>query len=305
MAQSISVVINTLNEEKNIARALKSVGWADEILVCDMYSGDKTVEIAKQFGAKVVFHKKVNYVEPARNFAVSKAGSFWILILDADEEIPSCLVKRLREIASKPMVSDYIEIPRKNIIFGKWIKATGWWPDNQIRFFKKNAVVWQDKIHAKPIVEGKSLTIPPEENLAIIHHNYQTVAQFLTRMNRYTDIESEQINSQGYIFDWKDLVQKPLGEFLSRFFAGHGYEDGLHGIALSLLQAFSVFVVYLKLWELSRFKKEQISLKDIEEEQINLFNQINYWIRQTKIGKNPFKKFTHFISKRVSFGKNK
>lgn len=296
MTQSISVVINTLNEEKNIARALKSVGWADEILVCDMYSVDRTVEIAKQFGAKVVFHKKVNYVEPARNFAISKAGSFWILILDADEEIPRGLVKRLKEIASKPVSSDYIEIPRKNIIFGKWIKATGWWPDYQIRFFKKNAVVWQDKIHSKPQTKGEGLTIPSEENLAIIHHNYQTVAQFLTRMNRYTDIESKQINSLGHIFDWKDLVQKPLGEFLSRFFASRGYEDGLHGIALSLLQAFSVFVVYLKLWELSKFKKGQISLRDIEEEQVNSFNQINYWIKQTKIRKNPIKRFIHFVS---------
>src|SRR3989344_2370341 len=100
MINKISVVINTLNEEKNIERVIKSTSWADEIIVCDMYSTDRTVEFARKSGAKIVFHKKLNYVEPARNFAISKASNEWVLILDSDEEIPSTLSEKLIRIAS-------------------------------------------------------------------------------------------------------------------------------------------------------------------------------------------------------------
>src|SRR4051812_46907339 len=113
----ISVVINTLNEEKTIEQALKSVQWADEILVCDMESDDSTKELAKKLGAKILTHKRLPFVEPARNFAISKASYDWILIIDPDEEVPSSLAKKLQEIASNNGVTTFVEIPRKNIIF--------------------------------------------------------------------------------------------------------------------------------------------------------------------------------------------
>src|SRR3989338_6180720 len=101
MAPKISVVINTLNEEQNIERAIKSVNWADELIVCDMYSEDKTVEIAKKLGAKIFFHKREDFVETARNFAVSKASNDWVLVLDPDEEVIDSLKERLIEISYK------------------------------------------------------------------------------------------------------------------------------------------------------------------------------------------------------------
>lgn len=298
MSQSISVVINTLNDEKNITRAIKSAIWVDEILVCDMHSEDKTTEVAKKLGARVIFHKKVNFVEPARNFAISKAMNPWILILDPDEEVSPGLTARLKEIMSKQITSDYVEVSRKNIIFGQWIKATGWWPDYQIRLFKKGAVIWQDKIHSKPQTKGVGLTLPAQENLAIIHHNYQTISQFILRMNRYTEVESKQLKDQGYIFNWTDLIHKPVGEFLSRFFVNRGYEDGLHGLVLSLLQSFSFLVVYLKLWESSKFKENKLDLEDIEIEQKKVAQQFNYWVKQTKKQENIFKKFIQRVTRR-------
>ena len=115
----ISVVVNTWNEEKNMGRCLESVKeFAEEIVVCDMESTDKTVEIAKKLGAKVYSHKLTYYVEPARNFAVSKATGSWILVLDADEELSGSLTRKLKVVAKEDKV-DYVEIPRKNIIFGK------------------------------------------------------------------------------------------------------------------------------------------------------------------------------------------
>ncbi len=239
MTAKISVIINTLNEEKNIKQAIESVKWADEIIVCDMYSGDKTTEIAGKMGAKVFFHSKEGFVEPARNFAVSKASNEWILVLDADEVVPETLAKRLVEIAAKMDQIDYVRLPRRNIIFGHSMQASMWWPDYNVKFFKKGKVVWGNQIHRPPEASGLGLDLPASEEYAIIHHNYDKVSDFIKRMDRYSGIQAAELIKEGYQFNWKDLLEKPLDEFLSRFFAGQGYKDGLHGLALSLLQDFS------------------------------------------------------------------
>ena len=296
MDKNISVVINSLNEEKNIARAIKSVLWADEILVCDMYSDDKTSEIAKRMGAKIVLHKRVDYVEPARNFAISKASGDWILVLDPDEEIPESLKKRLIQITSSMKQIDYVRIPRKNIIFNNWMKATGWWPDYNIRFFRKGKVRWTDKIHRPPEVSGVGIDLEADEKWVIIHHNYQTISQFIERMNRYTSVEAEQKILEGYKFDWKDLLRKPLNEFLSRFFTNKGYEDGLHGLSLSLLQALSFLIVYLRIWETEKFKEKEIALKEFKELGYRSGNEIDYWFKHANLSDNPFKKFIQKIT---------
>lgn len=292
----ISIIINTLNEEKNIGRVLESVKWASEIVVCDMYSSDKTVEIAKKMGAKVVFHKKMDFVEPARNFAISKVSCDWVLVLDPDEEIPESLKERLVQIAGKMKEIDYVRLPRQNIIFNKWIKNSGWWPDYNIRFFKKGKVKWTDKIHRPPQTEGLGIDLEADEKWAIIHHNYQTISQFVERMNRYTSVEAESIIKEGYQFDWKDLFRKPLNEFLSRFFARQGYKDGLHGLSLSLLQALSNLVVYLKTWERSGFKEGAIEIAEIETETKKAQDTVSYWFKQQN-GKNIFKRFFKGLKK--------
>lgn len=295
----ISVVINTLNEEANIARAINSVKWADEILVCDMYSDDDTAVIAKKLGAKIIFHKRVGYVEPARNFAISKAAGEWILILDADEEIPETLAQGLKEMVDKPIVSTYVEIPRKNIIFGKWMRASMWWPDYHVRFFKKGSVIWNNKIHSKPTVEGQGLTLPAEERWAITHHNYNNVDQIVERHLRYTTIQAKELRDDGVKVGWRDLISKPLGEFLGRFFANRGYEDGMHGLALSMLQAFFNLMVYLKLWQMQNFEEAGLKLEEIGEETTKAGSKINYWLRHSSLSKNPVKRLLQKIKGRI------
>ena len=150
---SISVVINTLNEEKNIERAIKSIGWADEIVIVDDGSTDKTLEIisgVRNPKLKVYKHKGSGYVEPSRNFALNKASGDWILLLDADEEILNTLAEELKKITSKVEQITFVNIPRKNIIFNKWVQNSFWWPDYNIRFFKKGTVKLSNKIHSKP-----------------------------------------------------------------------------------------------------------------------------------------------------------
>lgn len=301
MNGKISVVINTLNEEKNIERAIQSVReLADEILVCDMHSDDNTALVAKKLGAKVIFHKRTGYVEPARNFALSKAEHEWILILDADEEIPQGLIDKLKDITSKPGVTTHIEIPRKNIIFGHWMKASMWWPDYHIRFFKAGSVIWGNKIHSKPKAEGQGLKLPKDERWAIVHHHYDSVSQYLERMNRYSSIQARDLKKEGYQFNWQDIITKPLSEFLGRFFANRGFEDGLHGLALSLLQALSFLVVYLKVWELKEFEQRNINLDEVKEVVNSGGEEINWWFEYGNLSKNPLKRLIQRTRNRLT-----
>ena len=277
MASKISVVINTLNEEKKIGRAIDSAkGFADEVIVVDMHSTDKTCETAEEMGAKVFMHERTGYVEPARNFAISKASNPWIFILDADEEIPPGLKTEILKIM-KNTEADYYRIPRKNIIFGKWIKHARWWPDMNIRFFKKGYVSWNEVIHAVPMTQGVGADIEAKENLAIIHHNYDSVDSYISRMNNYTTYHAKIKIDEGYKFSWKDVVIKPMGEFLSRYFYGQGYKDGLHGLALSLLQAFSELSVYLKIWQNENFEEKNLKLNEVTALFREQEKEIHYW----------------------------
>lgn len=280
----ISVVINTFNEEKNIGRCLESVKWADEIIIVDMYSTDKTKEIAKKYTKHIFLHKKINYVEPARNFAIGKATGDWILIVDADEEIPQSLAKSLRKITKEDSETAVVFIPRKNIIFDKWIQHSGWWPDHIVRFFKKGAVIWKDAIHSVPETQGAVVTLKGEEN-AIIHHNYQTVGQFLYKsIQVYARQEAEELLKKGYIFNYIDAIRLPLREFLSRYFAREGYKDGFHGLMLALLMAFYHFTIFTYIWEKKKFADDgKLKIEIFEEEIAESGRELRYWIMKSKI----------------------
>ena len=273
----LSVVINTLNEEKNLSRAIASIKRiADEIVVVDMHSDDNTVGIAKKLGAKVFEHKRAGYVEPARNFAIEKATGDWILVLDADEEIPNTLAERLIEIIKKPL-ADYFRLPRRNIIFGRWIKHSRWWPDYNIRFFKKGHVLWNEIIHSIPTTSGKGYDLEAEKGLAIIHHHYKSIEEYIDRLNRYTTFHAKLLKKGGYIFDWKDLIHEPVSEFLSRYFQGEGYKDGIHGLALCLMQSFSEVITYLKVWQKDKFTEIPVSVKGVVKVMKETEREINFW----------------------------
>ncbi len=288
---NISAVVNTRNEEKNIADCLKTLQFADEIIVVDMESEDKTKAIAQKIADQVYNAKMVGYVEPARNFAISKATRQWILIVDADERIPQTLAKKLIEI-SQTDKADFVRIPRKNIIFGKWIKHSRWWPDYNIRFFKKGKVQWQNEIHSIPTTLGNGISLDPEEGLALEHHHYNSIDEYLERMLRYSSQQTRELLASGYKFDSKDLLTKPIGEFIGRFFAGEGYKDGLHGLVLALLQMFSVAVVYLKAWqEQGHLPEEPKQFTPVwQSVSLSKAKELRYWYL-TALMQNPISKF--------------
>lgn len=293
----ISVIINTLNEAENLPKAISSVkDFADEIVVVDMESTDGTPEIAKNLGAKVFTHKKLGYVEPARNFAISKATNSWILILDSDEEVPKKLSEKIKKILKYPE-ADYYRVPRKNIIFGKWIKYSRWWPDFNIRLFKKGAVSWNELIHAVPMTQGIGEEIEAKEELSIVHHNYDSIEEYIERMNRYTSRLSEERINEGYKFNWRDLILKPSNEFLSRYFFGEGYKDGLHGLALSLLQGFSELSLYLKIWQKEKFNENNVTLTEVIGVMRDQEKDLHYWQNDSQFKESG--KFTDRIRRKL------
>lgn len=245
----ISAVINVRNEAEALNKCLRSIkNMVDEIIIVDMNSTDGSQEIAKNAGAKVYSYRPMKYVEPARNFALSKATGKWILLLDPDEFLNKTLKKELLCITKRNDV-DYVKIPRKNIIFGKWIRHSNTWPDYLIRFFKKGAVTWKKEIHSQPNVKGNGITLLDSEKLAIQHNNYTNISQFITRALRYSGIQADELFSQDYKIKTSDFILKPIQEFNSRFFFAEGYKDGFHGLVFSLLQAFAIALIYIRLWE--------------------------------------------------------
>ena len=292
----ISAVINTYNEAKKLPRALSSLkGFADEIIIVDMMSSDNSREIAKKYKAKIYKHKKLSIVEPARNFGIEKASNNWILILDPDEEVSESLkvfLKKEIRSASGKAPADFYRIPRKNIIFGKWMKHSGWWADMNVRFFKKGAVSWNEVIHSVPMTSGKGMDIPLYEDLAIKHRHYSSVEEYITRMNRYTSVQAKDLNKKNVEFKWRQLLIKPASEFLRRYFAEEGYKDGLHGLTLSLLQALSELVLYVKLWQKQKFKIKKIEVESVSGELKKISNDFVWWVFESKIrsAKNIFSK---------------
>src|SRR3990167_2410133 len=176
--KTISVVISAWNEEKKIERVLKSVAWADEIIVIDNESTDKTAEIAKKHHAKVYQQKNNLMLNINKNYGITKAVSDWVLYLDADEEIPESLAKEIRNVRMGMHMSmrDGYWISRKNIIFDQWIKHGLWWPDKQIRLFRRGKGIFLcEHIHEYIKIDGSI----GELQEPYIHYNYESVHQYL------------------------------------------------------------------------------------------------------------------------------
>lgn len=245
----ISAVVVCFNEESKLNNCLRSLeDFVGEMVVVDLGSTDKSVSIAKKFKAKIYHHKFVPFVELVRNYAISKVSGDWIFILDPDEDISDNLKDQLKELEKENRFVA-VNIPRKNIFFGRRIKHSNWWPDYHVRFFKKGKVSWSGKIHIYPHVFGNTLQLEADENLAIIHHGYDNVGEFVDRQNRYSEIEAEQRFKEGERFSWVNFFWWPFREFLVRFVRHAGFLDGFYGFALTFLMMLYKIEVLVKLWE--------------------------------------------------------
>lgn len=282
----LSVVINTKNAAQTLQATLDSVtGLAAEIVVMDMASTDQTTEIARSAGARVFSHPDVGYVEPARNAAIAKATHDWILILDADETLEAVACEKIAQLIAKDSEVSAYFLPRKNIIFGSWIAHTGWWPDHQLRLFKKDSVTWSDAIHSIPKVTGQSKKLEPDQQIVIVHTQYPTVTDFLQKLDRYTTIEATSNHKQSGEqdqFQPDALISLYFSEIFRRLFADHGIKDGNHGISLAFLQANYQLITRLKRWEAAGFERqtdEMAVLGQLDQ----VIADMRYWIADYQV----------------------
>lgn len=239
----LSVIVLTLNEEKHLSACLESVrAFADELVVFDSGSTDRTLEIARAEKARIETRVFDNYPKQ-RNAALDAARGDWIFFIDADERADAGVGAELRaEIARvKRSESDtaLFWIPRKNYIFGKWIQHTGWSPDYQPRVLRKGRALFDPArpVHELVISQGGELFLQQP----LVHYNYETLAQFRAKQARYTKFEAQEMVSQNIRPRWRSLVSMPAREFTRRFFSLQGYRDGWHGFALSALMAYYAY----------------------------------------------------------------
>ncbi|PIQ24557.1 hypothetical protein COW36_11105 [bacterium (Candidatus Blackallbacteria) CG17_big_fil_post_rev_8_21_14_2_50_48_46] len=195
LKSGISVVIHTKNEEKNIRTCLESVTWADELLVIDMYSDDTTCEIAREYGAKIIPHIPVTFIDQARNFALAQVQHQWTLVLDADERVPEALKTELRHLSqAADSVAGYW-LPRQNWFFGEWIQDL--FPDFQMRFFRSGSGAWTGMIHDFARIQGETVYLPARPELALQHYSYHTVQDFAQKQIYYAQHTVSQYQALG------------------------------------------------------------------------------------------------------------
>lgn len=293
------MVISAYNEEEKIEKCLSSVkDIADEIIFVDNSSTDGTVRIARKYTDKVFSRENNPMLNVNKNFGFTKATSDWILSLDADEEVTRELASEIMQLSESEAISGYF-IPRKNIIFGKWIRHTGWYPDYQLRLFRAD----KGRFAEKQVHEVISLVGATEHLKNPMEHlNYENITQFLNKMVKtYTVSEAENLISQGYKYNSLDLVRMPLSEFLKRYFAESGYKDGMHGLVLSLLQGFYHFVVFLRLWEANNYPDEKDGQVLLLEGKKMVSREFKYWVAHTKIENesNIFKKHLLKVKRKI------
>jgi len=299
----LSVVISAFNEEKKIEDCLKSVSFVDEIIFVDNSSTDQTLKIAKKYTAKVFTRENNPMLNVNKNFGFSKAKGDWILSLDADERVSEELRDEIKsQIANRKSqgVNGYW-IPRKNIIFGKWIEHTGWYPDYQLRLFKKGKGKFKEEhVHEMIKLEGEVGRLESP----IVHYNYENVSHFLKKTLLYTENEADQLIEKGYNFAWQDSIRFPTKEFVSRFFAREGYKDGLHGLVLSLLMAFYHLLVFVNIWEKLKFKQieEKEFLANVRQEFRKGHKEVFFWFSKASIDTagSPLKKLILKIKSKIS-----
>ncbi len=258
----ISAIVITKNEEKNIKNCLKSLSWADEIIVVDNGSKDRTVEFARQFTSKIYTTSFKSFAKK-REVGQKKAKFDWLFYLDADERIGEELKKEIRKAVKREKLAAY-EIPRQNIIFGKKMLHGGWYPDFNTRLIKKKRLLgWFGKVHESPKIDGK---IGKLKN-PITHLTHQNVTSCLKSIIEWTQIEADLLFKTNHPpVTLITFLKTVPAEFFRRLIFKRGFQDGIQGLIESFLQAFNTFIVYTRLWELQQEGRIKRIYKEIDQE---------------------------------------
>jgi glycosyltransferase involved in cell wall biosynthesis len=242
----VSVTVITRNEASDIGPALKSVAWADEIVVVDAMSSDATVATARQYTDKVVMREWPGYVAQ-KNFATSLARNDWILSLDADERVTPELAAEIGELlAGSPPHAGY-RMPRVTWHLGRWIRTTDWYPDYQLRLYDRRTAEWTGRlVHESVTVRGSTGRLRGE----LHHFAYRDIAEHLETIDRYTTYAAQGLREDGRRTGLVQLAGHPPLAFLRNYLLRGGIRDGIPGLIVSAMNAYYVFLKFAKLWEL-------------------------------------------------------
>ncbi len=281
----ISAIIIVKNNPTHLFESLTSI----DTFVSEIIIGN--IDIPESVKAVLLQNRKVKIVEVPRETPFAdlikedlkkKATGSHILYLDPDEILSDATKKIAKENLD---THDYFLIPRKNIIFGKWIAHSRWWPDYQLRLFRKDSVIWPKTLHPVPQSKGKEYRFEPDEKYAILHYNYDSIDQYLEKATRYAKYEAISIIQQNKAYSLSDAFKQATSEFTSRLFAHEGYRDGMHGFVLAILQMFYYFLVYFYVWEQNKYKDPEG--KRSETHVRGFFQQLlfetNYWIAKKEL----------------------
>lgn len=250
----ISAVIITFNEEDRLPDALASLnGVADEIVVVDSFSTDRTLQIAGQARA-TVYQNAFQDFGAQKNFAMGKASHEWVLNLDADERLSPELAAEIKAMKANgwPTAPAGFAIKRKTWYLGRWISHSGWYPDKKIRLFKKANASWHGKIHERLLLSGITEQLPGH----ILHFTYRDIADHIRRINSYSAMSAAEIVRKKTKHLGSRLCILPPVTFFKHFFLKFGFLDGFAGLVIALLSSWATALKYLKALELQKSKTE-------------------------------------------------
>ncbi len=285
---NLSICILALNEQRNIKALLESVkDLSDDIvIVIDDQTTDHTANIAKTYTDKVIIRAHDDNFHKNKQYTLEQAKYDWVLWMDGDETIELELAREIKQVLENPQFEAY-KIPRKNMMFGRWIEHTGWYPDYQIRLFQKSKTRFPCKrIHEDPQIDEGDEEIGLLKN-HLIHQNYNSISHFLEKLNKYTSNDALYYQKEKKLSD-KDLVIKPMEEFCKRLLMWKGYKDGSYGLMLSQLQAIYELVVMAKIQELNQFDSatKQLDPKLVNKWMKEAFRIWRWWYFEDKIRKS-------------------
>lgn len=244
--EKITVLIPCFNSEATIRTALESVKWADEILVCDSWSTDRTLEISKEYGARIIQHEYINSALQ-KNWAIPQCSHEWVLILDTDEAVDEELREEVRCMLANPESGmNAYKIRRKNFMYGHWMRYGGIYPDYQVRLFRRGKALYETReVHAHMIIEGKTGILRGH----FLHEGFKDLKTWTVKLDRYIRHETDELLKQRKKFSVARVTVYPAAVFSQSYFVKLGFLEGWRGFLLAALSAVYYFMMYARLYE--------------------------------------------------------
>ena len=295
----ITAIIPTFNEESNIQRALESVSFADEIIVVDSFSTDRTVDIVKESNA-ILLQRKFDDFSNQKNFAIEKSSNEWVFLLDADERIPNNLKTEIQEAITSVNSFNAYYVYRNFFFKNRKLSYSGWRRDKVIRLFKKDSCKYEGKVHEKISTKGEVGFLKGRLN----HYSYKNYNQYKKKLKNYAKLQAQELLEKGLFVTPYHLFLKPIIRFFIQFIIQFGFLDGVKGLVISWVHAFGVWRRYLEVLNL-KYRKVKIIKSPIENFDANNADKevsiiiVNY--KSWKHLENCLDAITHFKQDNFSF----